>query len=127
MKISVTDPPREFEVGFEQRVKILDSAHIQLESNEQVTLTSESGTEFDVVKKDWGYYATPSLNSRLPRFGLYPILVRNRLQHYFVVLLEKGKEVEFEQYVDLERLEIVAHLADERHLERIARNLTNHE
>jgi hypothetical protein len=120
MKIALTDPPREFEVGFEHKVRIVDSAHIELDPNEQVTFTTQSGTEFDVVKKAWGYYATPSLNSRLVRFGLSPILVRNRLQHYFVVLLENGKETEFDRYVQLEGLERIANLADAEQLHRIA-------
>jgi hypothetical protein len=52
---------------------------------------TKSGAEYDVAAKDWGFYATPSLNGRLQQFGLRGVLIRNRgTGRYFVLLVEPG-------------------------------------
>ena len=77
MKIDSIDPPRTFEAGFpEHRVTLHDCAHIHLNPDEQVTFCTESGAEYDIVRKEWGFYATPSLNGRLFRFHLLAYLVK---------------------------------------------------
>jgi hypothetical protein len=106
------DPPRVFEVGHDEKIQLRDCARIDLEPEEQVTFTTESGGEYDVTRKAWGFYATPSLNGRLPRFGLRGVLVRNRLDQYFVLLVERGRETLFAQYVSRERLVVVSWLDD---------------
>jgi hypothetical protein len=107
MKLDVQNPPREFEVGFEHKRTIKDCAHIALEADEQVTFTTPDGGEYDLTRKSWGFYATPSINSRLTRFGLRAVLVKNRLGHLFVLLLENGHEADFEQYLTEEQLEVL--------------------
>src|SRR5204863_5563233 len=77
MKLALTDPPREFGVGTGGAVRLKDCAHIALEPDEQVTFQTESGGEYDVVRKSWGFYATPSLNGRLERFNLRAVLVKS--------------------------------------------------
>lgn len=99
MNISSIDPPRRFLVGAKQDVQITHSADIELDADEQVTFVSE-GTEYDVVGKSWGYYATPSLNRRLPAHGLNAVLVTNRNGDLYLLLVKEGREQEFEQYLD---------------------------
>lgn len=106
------DPPRVFEVGHDEKIQLRDCARIDLEPEEQVTFTTGSGGEFDVTRKAWGFYATPSLNGRLPRFGLRGVLVRNRLDQYFVLLVERSQETLFAQYVSREQLVVVSWLDD---------------
>lgn len=117
MKFNATDPPRVFEVGFGPKIQMKDCAHITLEADEQVTFTTESGAEYDVARKSWGFYATPSLNGRLPRFGLRGVLVKNRINQYFVMLVEQGYEGLFDRYLTDEGLAVVCWLDNDRDLE----------
>ena len=48
----------------------------------------------------------------LARFGLRTALVRNRVGHYFVLLVEQGFDVEFERYLNVEGLQVVLWLND---------------
>jgi hypothetical protein len=73
---------------------------VRLEPDEQVTFITPSGTELDVVRKSWGYYATPSLNKRLRRFRLRGVLAKGTDgKTFFLLLVEDGKEQEFQQYL----------------------------
>jgi len=107
VKIDVNDPPRVFKVGLGEIIQLKDCAHVHLEPDEQVTFLTESGAEYDVARKDWGFYATPSLNARLERFNLRGVMVKNRKVQYFILLIERGKEPLFRRYLDIEQLEIV--------------------
>ncbi|HOO91012.1 MAG TPA: hypothetical protein PLA74_09355 [Syntrophales bacterium] len=121
MKIRKTDPPRCFEVGFTEHRSILkDCAHVELGPDEQVTFTAPPKGEYDVARKNWGFYATPSLNGRLVRFGFRSVLARNRKGLYFVMLVEKGKESLFEEYIYLEKMDVICWLDDTGNLDKIA-------
>lgn len=119
MRFMPTDPPRAFEVGHDKKIQLKDCARIALEAEEQVTFTTEAGAEYDVARKSWGFYATPSLNGRLQRFGLRGVLVKNRINQYFVLLVERDKEPAFQRYVKLERLDVVSWLDDSEVLARL--------
>jgi hypothetical protein len=114
MKVDFKTPPREFEVGFDRKGIMKDCASIALAANEQVTFVTENGAEYDVARKDWGFYATPSINGRLAGFGLRAVLVRNRIDRYFILLVERGKEASFDDYVRSEPLHIVRWLDPEQ-------------
>lgn len=121
MKFVEKDPPREFEVGFEtNRIKIKDCASIFLDPDEQVTFTTVDGKEYDVARKSWGFYATPSLNGRLTNFGLRPVLVKNLKHQFFVFLVERGKEPLLYEYLAADRLEIVCWLDQTETLQTLA-------
>lgn len=121
MKIDRIDPPREFEV---LGVRLRHSANIELEPDEQVTFTTPSGTEFDIARKSWGYYGTPSLNGRLADHGLRAVLVRGeRSGKMFVLLVEHGKEEEFHEYIEWDRLRIVTWLDTHDATDALARRL----
>jgi len=102
-------PARRFSVGHNGEITLSHCADIALEPDEQVTFTSESGTEFDVVCKAWGYYATPSLNGRLPAHGLRPALVRSGDKTY-VLLVAREAEPAFRDYLNDQRMEIICWL-----------------
>jgi len=122
LKFIEKNPPREFEVGNAVRFHMKDCGTVALEPGEQVTLTTESGGEYDVARKEWGFYATPSLNGRLPKYGLRGVLIRNTLtERYFVFLVESGKEPSFEKYMQQESLEVIAWLDKTDSLGRLRR------
>lgn len=121
MNILPLNPPREFTVT---SVRIKHCADIELEPDEQVTFTTQSGTEFDVVRKEWGYYATPSLNQRLPDHGLRPVLVRGeRSGKMYLLLVEPGREREFQEYIDWDGLRVVCWLDRHEVTDELARKL----
>jgi len=110
MDIRPLEPPRRFRVGLDESVEVVHVADAELAPDEQITFVTASGTEYDVVRKDWGYYATPSLNWRLPRHGLRAALCRNAAGRRAVLLCERGCEDAFHGYLESESMEIVAWL-----------------
>lgn len=110
LKITELAPPRRYRVGKHNQVEIADCARIDLAADEQVTFRTAAGAEYDVTRKDWGFYATPSLNGRLSDFGLRGVLVRNTQGRMFVLLVERTHETSFQRYVEEEQLRIVAWL-----------------
>lgn len=119
MRFDPQDPPRVFEVGLSCTFRMRDCGRMYLAPDEQITFVTESGAEYDLPRKDFGFYATPSTNSRLRQFGLRTVLIRNRLNRFFVLLVERGKEASFEEYVSLEQLTVIAWLDDEETVARI--------
>lgn len=100
MKLRELDPPREFQAG---SVRIRHSATISLEPDEQVTFVTPGGHEYDVVRKDWGYYATPSMNGRLRRQGLRSALVCNSGGRIYLRLVEQERVDAFRTYLAREQ------------------------
>lgn len=116
LKLEANQPPRKFNVGGKFPIQLSDCGKVILEANELVTLEHESGSCYDVVCKDWGFYATPSLNGRLLKFNLRAVLVRNKEGHYFILMVVEGKELEFQKYLDLSDNEIVAWMDSDKTL-----------
>ncbi len=106
MKIVRRDPPRRFSVGHDGEIALSHCADVALTPDEQVTFTSDSGSEYDVVRKAWGYYATPSLNRRLPGHGLRPALVRSGEATY-LLLVERDAEQAFHAYLESQNMEVI--------------------
>lgn len=123
MIVSKQEPPRAFQVGQAGATTILDCGKIELAPDEQVTFVTDRGGEYDVVRKDWGFYATPSLNGRLARFGLRAVLTRNEAGRYYICLVERGHEAAFEAYLLRERNAIVAWLDGDEALATMERRL----
>jgi hypothetical protein len=121
VKIDEQNPPRLFEVGNGAKFLMKDCGAVRLEPDEQLTFVTDSGTQYDLARKDWGYYATPSLNARLLGFGLRAVLIKNPLGRYFVLLVERGKEGLFEAYLESEQLRLVTWLDTSERLECLER------
>jgi hypothetical protein len=120
MKIDVKNPPRTFAVkGAGLETILSDCATIDLSPNEQVTFKTGAGAEYDVVRKSWGFYATPSTNGRLKSFGLRAAFVRSSIGRFFIMLVEKNKEVEFESYLTQDKQQLICWLDDEAQLARL--------
>jgi hypothetical protein len=124
VKFAPKNPPRRFPVGNAVKFDMKDCGSVALDHDEQLTFTTEAGAEYDVARKDWGFYATPSLNGRLEQFGLRGVLIKNRgTGRYFVLLVEKGKEPAFDAYCAQENLAVVAWLDSSAALDALAKTL----
>jgi SAM-dependent methyltransferase len=119
MKLVVNDPPRTFATGRGAPIEIRDVAHIALEPDEQVTFTTPAGCEYDVTRKSWGFYATPSLNGRLLNFNLRAAIARGPAAKYYVFLVERGREPDFERYLAAEQNTLVRWLDNDADLRAI--------
>ena len=86
-------------------ITLNDTGSIILESDEQVTFLDEHGSEYDVCKKIWGYYATPSVNGRLKNFGFRTVIVENEeTKMVYVMIVYENMMTSFEEYLSSEGL-----------------------
>lgn len=124
MKFDPKDPPRRFRVGNSIEFDMRDCGSMRLEPDEQITFTTDAGAEYDVAAKEWGFYATPSLNGRLEHFGLRGVLIRNRdTGRYFVLLVARSHEAQFDAYCTAENLAVIAWLDSSDALNELAAKL----
>lgn len=119
MKLNLRDTPRRFTVGVARDIHIMDLGDVHLAPDEQLTFVTESGRRHDFARKDWGFYATPSVNGRLKREGFKTALVRNELGQLYVMVVESDRLDRFNQYCLAERQTVLRWL-DEEPLEQTA-------
>jgi hypothetical protein len=125
MRLDRQEPPREFAVG-RRGGRLRHVADGWLEADEVLTLRTDSGTEVDVTRKSWGYYATPSLNGRLSEHGLRAVLAigvprdGDEARRMYLLLVERGREDDFQAYIDAEEMEVVAWLDSDEAVDRAA-------
>lgn len=110
MKVEQRDSPRLFDVS--PTVRLADCGRITLDENEQVTFATEAGREYDVVRKRWGFYATPSLNGRLKDLGWRPALVRSPDGRLYIMLVDPVFQDAFESYIEGERHRVIVWFDD---------------
>ena len=107
MEVNIRTIPREFTVGVRDEIVLKDCAAIYLNPNEQVTFITKDNKEYDVCYKDWGFYATPSVNGRLVKFGFKTVLIENPNHMKYILLVEDGKEALFNEYISNENYRII--------------------
>jgi len=113
MKFNQKTPPRFFKPGNDDSIQIADCGQIFLEPNDQVTFLTQTGKEYDFTAKSWGFYATPSINSRLRDQEFKTALVKNSYDKYYIMVVEKEKMDNFESYLKGEG-NIIIEWLDER-------------
>ena len=112
MKIEIKKKPRKFKINIgRKKIELSDTAKINLKKNEQVTF-SYLNSEYDVAKKDWGYYATPSINGRLKNFGFRTFLIKNRTNKIYIFLVHKNKMKTFRKYCKDDKQKVVTELTN---------------
>ena len=112
MKIKTRKKPRTFKVNVgNTKIQLNDMAKITLKENEQVTFKCLN-SEYDVAKKDWGYYATPSINGRLKKFGFRTFLIKNKRDKLYIFLVLKNKLRSFKKYCKDDNQKIVMELTN---------------
>ncbi len=89
---------RKFIVGSgKNSIKINHTAKIRLNNDEQITFLFKK-SQHDFVKKNWGFYATPSINGRLKKENFITALVRNKEKKIYIMVVHKSKTKEFKKY-----------------------------
>lgn len=112
---------RLFKVGAKKKITLKDVGSIKLNNNENVTFVGKNLKEYDVCKKSWGYYATPSINKRLKKFGYFAALVHNEiLDTFFIHIVDSKDKKSFLKYLKSENMKLVCWLT-KNNLEKIKR------
>jgi len=120
MKIDAKSPPRSYRCGTRQQIEIKDCGRVMADADEQLTFVTPNGGEYDLARKSWGFYATPSINGRLASFGFRTVLVKNKIGQFFVMLVERGYEDDFQAYLADENLTVVTWF-DDKSLDRLSK------
>jgi hypothetical protein len=110
---------RKFSVGVNNKIKINHLADIFLNKNEMITFIDKNKMSYDVVKKNWGYYATPSINGRLKNNNFKTALVSNSQNKLYIMLVEKKKIGKFKKYCKDENQKIIIWLDEETKVKKI--------
>tara|TARA_B100001741_G_scaffold270107_1_gene237533 strand:+ start:1625 stop:1975 length:351 start_codon:yes stop_codon:yes gene_type:complete len=113
MKLKLKDKPRVFYPKGDRKIKISDFGDIELLPDEQLTFVTNSKKRHDFVSKNWGFYATPSINHRLKKEGFKTALVKNLKGNLYIMVIENDKLDLFEEYCKSED-QIVIEWLDER-------------
>lgn len=112
MRLEEKEPPRQYLVGADSSITISDCGSIYLDNDEQITFRGQDGHEYDVAKKNWGYYATPSINCRLKKFKLLTVLTKNRSGQVYIMLVHEERQSLFQEYCDAEGLKVLDWLSE---------------
>jgi 2-polyprenyl-3-methyl-5-hydroxy-6-metoxy-1,4-benzoquinol methylase len=110
MKVEYKKPPRKFKVGKEEAIEISDCGEIHLSENEMVTFVNPQGKRYDFTAKNWGFYATPSINIRLKDEGYKTALVRNSQGRFFIMVVDENKVAAFRKYLSKDNQTLVVWL-----------------
>jgi hypothetical protein len=98
---------RIFKVGKKRNISLKHVANIILSNNEQITFLINKNKEYDIVKKNWGFYATPSINGRLIYNNYKTVLVKNRDLKLYILIVQKNKMKIFNKYLRENDLKII--------------------
>jgi len=107
VEIKISKKPRVFKVGKNKKINIKEVGFLYLKNDEQITLINENKKNYDIIKKSWGYYATPSTNGRLKKEGFKTALVKNKSNRYYVLIVDKKKIKNFKNYCKTENQKVI--------------------
>ena len=80
---------------------------MKLKNNNFITFL-DGKKQIDFTKKDWGYYPFPSINSRLKKNFYKAVLVMNRDdKKFFILLVNRKKILSFKKYLKINKSKIV--------------------
>ena len=111
MKTKIKKKPRIFNVGFGNKFQVKDFGKIFMNANEQITFVNKN-REYDFGMKNWGYYATPSINGRLQNFGFKTFLTQNKFKKIYVNLVHSNKMKTFKKYLKKEKSKVLIELTN---------------
>jgi len=109
MKLNLKKEPRIFQVN---DVEISDFGNIVLDLNDMISFKTESNKEYDFIAKEWGFYATPSINGRLKREGFKAALVTNECNKIYLMVVEKDKIDKFTGYLKSDNQSLICWIDD---------------
>ena len=123
MKIKIKKKPRAYIVGFDNKIQINDFGKIALNANEQITFIN-GNKEYDFGMKSWGYYSTPSINTRLKKNSYETFLIKNMSNQIYLVVVDKFKKKDFQEYIHNENLTILLRLDNFTNEESLINQIT---
>lgn len=100
MELKINKKPRVFSPL--KGIELKDMGAIILSDNEQLTFKTGSGKSNDVVKKEWGFYLSNSIDSNLKKQGFKTALVAscsNSPPRLYINLVEVEKMEQFKKYL----------------------------
>ena len=109
---------RKFKVGLKKKITITDIGSIELNEDELLKLISKEGIEHNLIKKDFGYYLTESINKRLINNGYKVAITKNNDNLFFIMLVEISKIKKFEKYLIDEKNTLVCWLPNKSMLDK---------
>ena len=99
---------RKFKPSKKSGVSITEKAKIYMKHNEQITLIDINKNQYDIVKKSWGYYSTPSINKRLKNNNHEACIVKNiEKKTIFLFSVNIKKKIEFNQYLKKNNIKVI--------------------
>jgi len=99
---------RKFRPSKKSKVTITERAKIYLKNDEQITLIDYKKNQYDIVKKSWGYYSTPSINKRLKKNNYLACIVENvEKKTFFLFLVNTKKKVDFNKYIKINKIKVI--------------------
>jgi len=90
---------------------------IKLKKDEQLTL-HHGKSEYDIAKKEWGYYVTPSIQKRLKNFNLEAILIK-KSNDFFLCLVKKNKKKDFDNFLHNKKIKFIENLSRTSNFKKI--------
>jgi len=123
MKFIEKIPPRVFTLNPNEPIAtdFYDCGEIHLKDNELISFKTDSNKSYDITKKNFGYYATPSLNGRLKDQGFKSALIKNSSNRFYLLLVENNPEKlnQFFTYLKNDLQQLVCWLDEEDNLKKI--------
>ena len=104
---------RKFVVGKSKDITLTDKGSVYLSNNDNISIYFDKNINFDVAKKNWGFYPLPSINKRLKNFRLKAVLVESKnFNTYFIMLVVDNikKIKDFSKYCKKENIKIITWL-----------------
>ena len=104
---------RKFVVGKSKDITLTDKGSVYLSNNDNISISFAKNINFDVAKKNWGFYPLPSINKRLKNFRLKAALVESKnFNTYFIMLVVDNikKIKDFSKYCKKENIKIITWL-----------------
>lgn len=84
------------------------SVDLILNKDEQITLKFLQ-SEYDIARKSWGYYVTPSLQKRCKANNLNGAIIFNKKNNQTnFVLVNSKKKIFFKKYLDINNYKIIS-------------------
>jgi hypothetical protein len=101
---------RKFYVGNEFPIQISLIKELAILPDQMITLVTRNSKRLDVACKNWGFYATPSINSRLADQNLRVAITENEQGRRYVLVVDVDEIMAFEEYCGIQKQRVVSWL-----------------
>lgn len=97
---------RKFSVGLKKQITINHKANIFLKDDEMITFVTKKKSQYDITKKNWGYYISQSINKRVKDEGFKIAMVTNIFGRKYLMAVEKSNTNLFKKYCSEEKFKV---------------------